>query len=211
MKKLLVFALTFLLPFTQTEAQEKVDSSTTAEFSLHYQAFKGNGEGASHRVFAQGYEYFRTELACGHWGWLYGEYQYVSGVWGLFCDPAPWLSLGAAYGAESYVGESGENQVFGRWATTVWVGTERTNLELYYENGPTKSPWTRADLWLYSGRHLSVGGIYQTGDGVGPRLQLALPMKGKWELKLWGAPVWNEGRVNTLLEARIVWSLKEPE
>lgn len=207
MRKLLVL-LALLLPFT-AEAQEKQDSSTVAEFSLNHQLFIKKGETPSYRAYGQGYSYFWWMPSCGHWAWLYGEYQYVSGVWGLFCDPVSWFSLGAAYGAESFVGDGGGNQAFGRWATTAWIGTERTNLEIYYENGPSRSPWTRADLWLYSGKRISFGGIYQTGDGVGPRLELTIPFKGdRWDMRLWGAPVWNEGEVNTLLELRFVWSMK---
>jgi hypothetical protein len=206
MKKL-VFVLALLLPFT-TEAQEKVDSAIAAEFSLNHQLLFENGE-VRPWFFGQGYEYFRTQIACGHWGWLFGEEQYVSGVWGLFCDPKPWLSFGAAVGGENFVNESGSNSTFGRWALTGYIGTEKTNLEYYYENGPSKSSWQRTDLQLWAYKRLAVGGVSQTGDGFGPRLQLSIPVKGRWEMRVWGAPMFKEGKVNSLFEAKLVWTLKE--
>lgn len=208
-KLLLVLAL--LVPF-KVEAQEvaEPDSVTVAEFSWNTQLFTRMGE-VRPWYYMQGYEYFRTKTSCGHWGWLFGARQYVAGVWGIFCDPRPWLSLGVALGGESFVSEAGENSVLGRWATTVWVGTEGTNLEVYFENGPSKISWYRAELNLLTKRYATLGGIVQSEDGAGPRLEMRLPLTERLDIRFSGAPMFSRGEVNSLFEARLFWTLREPE
>lgn len=189
-----MFIMALSAPLLGAEAQ---DSTTTSEIGFYTQFVKPRGEKLVPRVFVQGYQYFASRPSCGFWGFAYGEKKYLSNTLGLFCDPRDWLSLGVAVGGESFVPEDREvNAVFGRYAFTGWLGTETTNLEIYFENGPSKTPWHRADLQLWGNDFVSLGGISQTSDGFGPRLRLALPLwqneVGKRvDFRLWVAPMYS--------------------
>lgn len=210
MKHVFLAVLVVAAPLAVAAQSSEVDSSTTRtrEIGLYYQSSISKGEdgtGAiSHRVFVQGYSYLSEKA--GVWGFTYGEKAYVSGTIGLYYDlftiGDAVFEIGVAGGAER-LGEIYGSGTYGRIAGMVFFGTDDLYLGAYYENGASKEPWTRIDVVWSPSDIVSVGGIYQTGDGIGPRLILSPP---DLPIRLWGSRTFSKsGDSNFLLGAEIVF------
>lgn len=208
MKHFIAFAILFLGSLS-VSAQE---APVVGEYSFHYQVFARKDslsrDTTTHRFFVQGFQYSKSQENCGGWGWVYYEAGYTSFVFGPFCDLGNYFSVGAGLGSEFY-DEDGVGHTLGRYALTAFFGTEVSNLELYYENGRSKLSWYRVDLQLYGNDRFTLGGIAQTGDGAGPRLKISLPLSSTFDLRIWGAKMYNSERGGVLAGIEIVGAVRE--
>lgn len=215
MRKAIVFLILALVAPLTARAQSE-DKEVVSNWGLYHQTFVRH-DSVTPRVFLKGYEYFtqnRKKKACGMWATAYAQPKYISSVVGPFCDFfSGYLSIGVSAGVEEFQGEGNGkgNTFYGRYAGTVSVETDdERHLEVYCENGPSKLPWCEVDLQLWTNEMFTLGGIAQTDDGVGPKLDIYLfhwkekETPREWALHLWAAPVWKGKERGLLLGAQVV-------
>lgn len=202
MRKAMMFVVALCLPLQL--AAQSTDSTVVSEWTLMYQGLsyrdQVTGKPMVHsRVNPKGYEYV-GQSSCGYWGFSFVEARYISTLVGPFCNVlVGWFSVGVAAGFEEILVEEVKKNFYGRYALTAYVGVERLNLEYYFENGSSRSPWQSLELRFQATRALMLGGIAQTGDGFGPKLEVS---KNFWRdsqgrgtgARLWVAPVFMSTR-----------------
>lgn len=193
------------IAFAATSVPLASTSAQTAELGLYYEAvFHRKGEeAAGSLLYAQGYKALTERL--GVWGFAAGEQGYFSTVLGGYYDLVPSrLNVGIAGGFERFSSE-GNWKSFGRVASSVWLGSERAYIELYFENGASRDWWYQLDaMWRFR-EWLGLGVLGQRYVGIGPRILFAIP---GIPIELWAAPAVyerGESRPNRVIGAQVFY------
>ncbi|HEU0051091.1 MAG TPA: hypothetical protein VFQ60_03490 [Patescibacteria group bacterium] len=118
----------------------------------------------------------------GAWGYAQIFTDHAQMYAGISAAPAPWLEFGIAVGMEQ---PANSNLRFGSFLSLSQNGLGY--VYGMYENGGS-GPWYRVEFGLEVTPRFLFGGIIQSGQGIGPRFEIALP----WiPVQLWGGPTFD--------------------
>ncbi|OGE77901.1 MAG: hypothetical protein A2751_02550 [Candidatus Doudnabacteria bacterium RIFCSPHIGHO2_01_FULL_46_14] len=121
--------------------------------------------------------------------WFQIDPGYAQAYGGLTWSPKPWVQFAGGPGLE-------QAKKSARVGGYVWLGKGKTAFLFVPEYGGSGF-WAKAEFNQSVGKRFGIGAISERYKGTGPKAEVNIS-----KLKFWGAPLWQDGKINGLVGVR---------